>query len=198
MFQKRFLSLVDVRQGPIERTVTHIVRQKAPDYLSLKEDDTTTKKPDRKEYIIYRERWEGKDIRGVPINPADDNWEGVWTKRFTRPVVNQSTGEVSYMELDPGKTQKIYTIPFSKKRVDEIIANSVHSDKDTIIYTIKFASEDSPTGPVMQSRNRFTYDQFVMEWDKIYKFHTQPPVEKWIEHYEKKRLGNNTLQFEPT
>ena len=46
MFQKRFLSLVDVRQGPIERTVTHIVRQKAPDYLSLKEDDTTTKKPD--------------------------------------------------------------------------------------------------------------------------------------------------------
>ena len=67
MFQKRFLSLVDVRQGPIERTVTHIVRQKAPDYLSLKEDDTTTKKPDRKEYIIYRERWEGKDIRGVPL-----------------------------------------------------------------------------------------------------------------------------------
>ena len=47
------------------------------------------------------------------------------------------------MELDPGKTQKIYTIPFSKKKVDEIIANSANSDKDTIIYTIKFASEDS-------------------------------------------------------
>ena len=102
------------------------------------------------------------------------------------------------MELDPGRMQTIHYIPFSKKKVDEIIANSANPDKNTIIYTIKFASEDSPTGPVMASRNRFTYDQFVMDWDKIYKFHTQPPVEKWIEHYEKKRLGNNTLAFEPT
>ena len=196
MFQKRFLNLVDIRQGPIERTVTHIVRQKAPDYLSVKDTDNQ-KKPERKEYLIYSERWTGKDIRGVPINPAD-NWEGVWTKRFTRPVVNQQTGEVSYMELDPGKTQKIYTIPFSKKKVDEIIANSANSDKDTIIYTIKFASEDSPMGPVMPSRNRFDYEKFVWDWAQIYKFHTQPPVDAWVNYYQKKGLGNNSLAFEPT
>ena len=160
---------------------------------------TIHKKPDRKEYLIYRERWLGKDLRGVPINPVGEHWEGVWTKRFTRPVVNQSTGEVSYMELDPGKTQKIYTIPFSKKRVDEIIDNSANSDKDTILYTIKkFASEDSPMGPVMPSRNRFTYDQFCWDWDKIYKFHTQPPVEKWVEYHQKKGLSGNNLAFEPT
>ena len=35
------------------------------------------------------------------------------------------------------------TFPFSKKNVDEIIANSTKTDKYSIKYTVKFGSEDS-------------------------------------------------------
>ena len=197
MFERRFLSQVDISKAPIQRTVTVMVRCKAPDYLALKDDSQNQKKPDRKEYLIYREHWEGVDWKGIPVNPVAP-WSGYYTKRFTRPHVNQQTGEVDFLELDPGRMQKIHYIPFSKKKVDELIANSAKSDKETIKYTIKFDSEDSPIGATAPSRNQFTYDQFVWDWDKVYKFHTQPRVEAWVEYYNKKGLGNNTsLQFEP-
>ena len=61
-------------------------------------------------------------------------------------------------------------IPYSKKAVDDIIAKSVHTDKDGIIFTMKFASEDNPWGNTqMPTRNNFTYEQFNWKWDEIYK-----------------------------
>jgi len=56
---EEFLSLVDTRKGPIERTVTTIVRLRAIDY------DSPTK--ERKEYIYYEEDWEGKNWLGIPV-----------------------------------------------------------------------------------------------------------------------------------
>ncbi len=53
--EKHFLSLVDP-ENPIERTVTRIVRLKAPDY--------STKKRELKEYLVYYENWYGKDWQG--------------------------------------------------------------------------------------------------------------------------------------
>ena len=193
-FERKFLSHVDLTKGPIERTVEHLIRLTAPDYLG----NTTNKSvPERKEYVYYRERWEGKDWRGIPLNPVDHTI-GVYTKKFTRPVVNQSTGEISYMTLDPTKAQTIHYIPFSKKKVDEIIESSAHSDKDTIIYTIKFASEDFPYIQRAPSRCQFSYDQFTnWKFEEACKHTTQPQVDAWVNYYEKKRSGNN-LAFEPT
>src|SRR5262249_39192831 len=135
-------------------------RLKAPDYLN-NPDATTTKTPPRKEWLYYIERWYGKDWKGFPLNPVNHEFEGVYTNRFTRPIINEKTGEIAYMQLDPMKIQTIYYIPFSKKKVDELIANSAKSDKDTIRFTIKFGKEDNPMGQHQQieSRNQFSYEQ---------------------------------------
>ncbi len=165
MFELNFLNVVDLRKGPIERTVLRMFRLRAPDY--------TTPKHERKEFLYYEERWEGKDWRGIPLNPVD-HMEGLYTKRFLKPHLNQETGEVDYNELDLTKTQLTYTIPWNKKNVDDIIANSAHTDRESITFTIKFASEDNPSGR-MPTHNNFSYEQFTeWKWEDIYKFHTAP------------------------
>ena len=70
MFEQKFLSLVDVSREPINRTVQIMIRLKAPDY--------STPNRERKEYIYYRERWEGVDWRNIPINPVNHT-VGVYT-----------------------------------------------------------------------------------------------------------------------
>jgi hypothetical protein len=151
-WENRFLSRVDVSKGPIERSVIAMVRLKAPDYSS------NEKVPPREEWIYYQERWDGKDWRGVPLNPVGEHIEGVWTKQFTKPHFSQETGEIDYYQLDTTKAHTIYYIPYSKKAVDDIIAKSVHTDKDKgIVFTIKFGSQDNPFGQHQQmpSRNQF-------------------------------------------
>ena len=89
-----------------------MVRLKAPDYLTQEKDKS--KLPERIEFIYYQERWEGKDHRGVPLNPVSEHIEGYWTKQFTRPHFNQENGEIDYNQLDTARAQTIYYIPYSK------------------------------------------------------------------------------------
>jgi hypothetical protein len=104
-WENRFLNMVDVSKGPIERSVIAMVRLKAPDYLTQEKDKT--KLPERKAFIYYQEMWEGKDWRGTPLNPVTEHIEGRWTKQATRPYFSQETGEIDYMMLDPTKAQTI-------------------------------------------------------------------------------------------
>ena len=96
-----------------------MVRLIAPDYLSVKEG--SNEKPQRKEFLYYQESWEGKDFLGRQLNPVSEHFEGRYDKQFTKPHINEQTGEIDYMELDPTKAQTIYYIPYSKKAVDDII-----------------------------------------------------------------------------
>jgi hypothetical protein len=205
-WERRFLSNVDVSKGPIERSVVAMVRLKAPDYLGQenqkdKDKDKTTKLPERKEFLYYAERWEGKDWRGIPLNPVSEHIEGKWTKQFTRPHFNYQTGEIDYYQLDPGKATKIYTIPFSKKAVEDIIAKSANTTKDNgITFTVRFASEDNPVGAHEQfaNRNQFTAEQFInWSWDQLCKFNYKPSVQKY-EEYLAKEKAKDGLSFEPT
>jgi len=50
---QRFLAAVDLRKGPIERTVTIMVRVRAINW--------DTPKHERKEYLYYGETWTAKD-----------------------------------------------------------------------------------------------------------------------------------------
>jgi len=50
---QKFLAKVDLRKGPLERTVTTIIRLKAPDWNSPKHE--------RKEFVYYFEDWTAKD-----------------------------------------------------------------------------------------------------------------------------------------
>ena len=154
MFERRFLAQADVTKVPIEKTVTHMVRLTAPDYLSLS-SSKDTKVPPRKEFVYYVERWTGFSWRGIPLNPVEHT-VGYYNKQFLKPHYSQEDGGIDYEELDVGKHQTIYYIPYSKKAVDEIISKSAHSDKDSIRYTIKFASEDCPWGQRAPTRNQFS------------------------------------------
>ncbi|HEX2409370.1 MAG TPA: hypothetical protein VHJ38_19375 [Nitrososphaeraceae archaeon] len=52
----------------------------------------------------------------------------------------------------------VYDIPFSKEKVDEIISNSVGTDKETIIFTVV-------SGPLSYE---FPYDKFVnLSFDEL-------------------------------
>lgn len=197
MWENRFLSKVDVSKGPIERSVVHMVRLKAPDYLGQEKDKS--KLPERKEFIYFTERWEGKDFKGLPLNPVAEHYEGKYTKQYTRPHFNQQSGEVDFMELDSARAQTIYYIPYSKKAVDDIISKSAKTDKDNIIFTIKFGSEDNPYGQhtQMPSRNQFSYQQFSSwSWTEICKLQYKPSVQAYEEWIAKEK-SKDGLSFSP-
>ena len=193
-WERRFLSTVDVTKGPIERSVVSMVRLKAPDYLG--QEKNKSKLPERKEFIYFTERWQGRGWNGVPINPVAEHIEGYWIKQFTKPHFNQQTGEIDFNELDVGNTQTIYTIPWSKKNVDDIIGKSVHTDKDTIIFTIKFDGLDNPWGGRAPTRAQFTYDQFAnWKWDDV-TIHQSRQFRRTMNGWKIKASLNN-LAFEP-
>ena len=73
-WERRFLSTVDITKGPIERSVVSMVRLKAPDYLG--QEKNKSKLPERKDFVYFTERWEGKGWNGVPINPVAEHIEG--------------------------------------------------------------------------------------------------------------------------
>ena len=195
-WERRFLSKVDATKGPIERTIVAMVRLKAPDILGSEKNKT--KVPERKEFLYYQERWDGRDWRNLPLNPVAEHIEGRYDRQFTKPHINQQNGEIEYMQLDVGKAQTIYYLPFSKKLVDDLISKSAHSDEHSIVFTIKFDSEDSPWGQRPATRNQFTYEQFAnWKWDDIYKFNFKPTVQAYMDWVNKDKPANS-LTFEPT
>ena len=198
-WEKRFLSLVDVSRGPIERSVYAMVRLKAPDYLAQEKDKL--KVPERKEFIYFLEEWRGLDFRGVPLNPVMEHIEGKYDKQFTRLHFNQETGEIDYYQLDSTKAQTIYYIPYSKKAVDDIIAKSAKTDKDNgITFTIKFGTQDNPFGQYQQmpSRNQFSYQQFSSwSWTEICKLQFKPTVQAYEEWIAKEKAKDG-LSFDPS
>ena len=58
-------------------------------------------------------------------------------------------------------------IPFTKKNVDEIIANSAHSDKSPIRFVVKFGQEDSTDFIVQSMRMQFLYDVYVTTFGNL-------------------------------
>jgi hypothetical protein len=163
---QQFLSQVDLRKGPIERTVRSIVRLRAIDW--------NTKKNERKEFIYYEEYWDAKNWLGIPITKwrPDGHIEGRYTEVMMKPKLDERTGE--HIDNVFAGTRQTYYIPFTKKNVDEIIANSAHSDKFGIKYTVKFGSEDSPDAMDFSTRNQFSYDMFMWPWDKLYEWQHWP------------------------
>ena len=80
---------------------------------------------------------------GIPLkNPIDGHIEGKYMEVVTTPKLDERTGE--HIDNAFAGTRESYYIPFTKKNVDEIIANSAHTDKYGIKYTVKFGHEDSP------------------------------------------------------
>lgn len=138
--EKNFLAEVDTTKGDIERTVTRMVRLKAPDY--------TTKKRERKEFLVYYENWTGKNWAGKKVAPVADHVVGVYQEQEVEPRIERNR----IVGYDRTGQHTVHYIPFSKEKVDEIIENSIGSDKETIVFIVK-------DGPVRN--DKYSYDQFV-------------------------------------
>ena len=82
---QQFLNKVDLRKGPLERTVRMIVRLRAPDWSSPKHE--------RKEFVYYSEDWSAKDWLGIPIDPFSEHIEGKYLEAISRPKLDERTGE---------------------------------------------------------------------------------------------------------
>jgi hypothetical protein len=185
---QKFLSQVDIRKGPIERTVRTIVRIRAPDW--------NTQKHERKEFVYYTEDWNANNWLGIPITKwgVSEHIEGKYTEVLMRPKLDERTGE--HIDNVFAGTRESYYIPWSKKNVDEIIANSAHTDKSGIRYVVKFGSEDSPDSIAMSTRNQFSYDMFVWPWDKLYEWQHWP-WEEMVQRPNAKKSATN-LEFKPS
>jgi hypothetical protein len=186
MMQK-FFNQVDLRKGPIERTVRTIVRLKAIDW--------NTTKHERKEFIYYIEDWAAKNWLGIPINKwcPSEHIEGKYTEVVMRPVLDERTGE--HIDNAYAGNREVYYIPFTKKNVDEIIANSAHTDKNNIRFVVKFGMEDSTDSMTSSTRNQFSYDMFLWSWDKLYEWQNWPMDD--LSMRPKPQKSATKLEFKP-
>ena len=154
-----------------------MVRLRAPDYLNGKGSKYETK-----EWTYYKEEWEGKNMFDVPLFMRNEHYEGVYTKRFLKPELNQLTGVYGNV-FDANKRQVVYTIPWNKKNADDIIDKSATTDKSSIKFIIKFSSNDSTEfgyNPRIATRSHFSYEQFATsEWEDVYNFHVAPQGNYW-------------------
>jgi hypothetical protein len=123
--------------------------------------------------------------------------QGVYTKRSIKPVYDQR-GEIASYKPNPTNDYKVYYILWSKKAVEEILSKSAPVNKDNIVYTIKFASEDCTFGNRMATRDQFSYEQFATpKWEEVHKWHVKPTVKAAMEFIDKNKTGYN-LTYEPS
>lgn len=111
-----------------------------------------------------------------------------------KPKFDERTGE--HIDNAFGGTREVYYIPFTKMNVDEIIANSAHSDKSGIKFIVKFSAEDSHDSMIMATRNQFSYDMFLWPWDKLHEWQNWP-WEDMVQRPSVKKSGTN-LEFKPS
>ena len=82
-FEKQFLSKVDLTKGPILVSVGTIIRTIAVDWGSPKRE--------RKEYVYYTTKWEGKDRLGNIIRCSHEN-EGKYIQQTKRIKTKYNSG----------------------------------------------------------------------------------------------------------
>ena len=98
----------------------------------------------------WYENWREKNWLGQSIPPVSDLVEGVYEKQNLESVIDKK-GEIIGHERSGQHT--VYYVPFSKKKVDEIIDSSDGSNRDGIVFTVKNGQE--------MRNDKYNYDQFV-------------------------------------
>lgn len=163
----RFLSAVDPTKGPVKVRITKMFRIRAVDYDS--QDHET------KEYLYYETEWRATQWNGNPLGPTEhiEGKHQEQTKRLILGDFDPKTGQQdSHYVRDIPRT--VYTIPFSKKAVDEVLENknpfgpdslNVTPDKESVIYYGKF---NQILGMESFRCADFTYEQFTLpEWKEF-------------------------------
>ena len=169
----------------MERTVTTIIRLKAPDW--------NTEKHERKEFVYYFEDWTGVDWLGIPIDPFSEHIEGRYIEPTYRPKLDERMGSISRMCIQVLENR---IIPFTKKNVDEIIANSTKSTNSSIRFVVKWGHEDAVDSISQSMRNQFSYDMFMWEWSKLTEWQYWPVDDLTMR--PKPSRSSTKLEFKPS
>jgi hypothetical protein len=147
-YKEDFLNRVSLEKGPIQFKYNSFMRQRVIDYNS--------KKHERKEFLTWSVDWLAKDFLGDQIvdSAVMEHIEGEYMEQLKKTVTEKGQ-IVGYERIGE---RKVFTIPWDRKTLDEKIAESFESDKETIIYYVKFLS----------SRTQFTYEQFAtLSYDEL-------------------------------
>ena len=87
-------------------------------------------------------------------------------------------------------------IPFTKKNVDEIIANSTKSTNSSIRFVVKWGHEDAVDSISQSMRNQFSYDMFMWEWSKLTEWQYWPVDDLTMR--PKPSRSSTKLEFKPS
>jgi hypothetical protein len=138
--EKRFLSAVDLTNGPILVKIVNIIRTMAVDLNSPKRES--------KEFMYYTTEWEAKYWLGNTLRHTHES-EGKYTHQ-TKEIktrLNPQTGE-HIQEYHRGVQREAYTIPWDKKKAQELLSSEKVFGEDSlnitnlaeVQYTVKFPS----------------------------------------------------------
>jgi hypothetical protein len=161
-FEYRFLNQVDIDQGKVKVEVTRMFRLRGIDY--------STEKREKKEYLLFESNWYGKNWLGEELSVQ--HTEGSYREqtkvlRYDKPDPETGRVEAYYIK---GQPREVYFIPFTKKKVDEILTgqhpfgtDSVNiTDPEKVIYYGKFG--DILGIPSFRCMD-YTYEHFTTpEW----------------------------------
>jgi hypothetical protein len=183
--EKLFLSRVDLSKSQILVTVQTIVRIMAPDWDSPKRE--------RKEYMYYTTQWEAKDHLGSTIKCFHEA-EGKYTEQTkeirTRLDPNSKTGE-HIQEYHRGVAREVYTMPWDKKKANELLTSEKIFGEDSINitnmnevkYTVKFPyGNPARTAFEMQDFLDFKYEK-LQELSKTIKSPYLADLERKVNPY---------------
>lgn len=158
----RLMKFIAEAEGrPVLRTVTKIERFK----------DART---GFKEMLVYWENLEGTTWAGETVRIAD-HVVGLHKKQIRGPRINEQKQVVEYIRTGE---REVFTIPYTKEKLDEIIEHSDGSDRDSIKLFIK-----NPNGT---QNSNFYYQEFVMSWNDCINMLLQPggPMAYHVDHIQ--------------
>jgi len=157
--EREFLSRVDLKHGKIKVQIRTMIRQLAVDYSTESEDE--------KEYITWVSDWQAKNYQEIPIF-VRGHVEGsfVQQRKELQKTFNYETGETSaqYRMTSP---RVVFNIPFTSKKVDEILKGEHPLGPDSINITkpnkvIFYGKFDGFRGMPSFRCADYTYEQFII------------------------------------
>ena len=182
--EKRFLSAVDLTKGPILVSVQSIIRTMAVDWESPKRE--------AKEMMYYNAELEAKDFLGNTIRCSHEA-EGKHTQQ-TKQIqtrLNPQTGE-HLQEYHMGVPREAYTIPWDKKKANELLTSEKIFGEDSlnitnlaeVQYTVKFPQGNpSRTSFGMSDFLDFKYEK-LQELSKTVKSPYLADLERRVNPYK--------------
>jgi hypothetical protein len=182
--EKRFLSAVDLTKGPILVSVQSIIRTMAIDWDSPKREE--------KEMMYYTTEWESKDWLGNTIRCSHEH-EGKYTQQTKQiqTTLNPQTGE-HIQEYHMGVPREVFTIPWDKKKAQDLLTNEKIFGEDSINitnmnevqYTVKFPyGNPARTGFGMSDFLDFKYEK-LQELSKTVKSPYLADLERRVNPYK--------------